>query len=113
MNCSCFDFLQLVRFLPDIDDLTHANVSSLEQANSLFSAWLSVHVGALGSRMKRIFTHHIAIRLHSCGVPIPVEAFRCNSILLSRVFVGPEHLQPATRIWLVSGDKMKFFRVHT
>lgn len=111
MNCARFHFLELVRFFTDIDYLIDSNMPSLQQPHSLFSARFSLNVGGLRSRMERIFIQDVTVRFHSRGVAISVKALRRNSVFLPRVLVNPGHFEPATEVWIISRDQMKFFGI--
>src|SRR5437879_37652 len=88
MNRARFYFFQPVRFLADIDDLTHSNVPSLQQAYSLPSTWLSLGIGTLRPRMEGVFTQDIAVYLDACDAPTSMETLSHNPEMLSGVLAS-------------------------
>jgi hypothetical protein len=76
MNDPRFDFFKLVRFFTDINDLTHSNVPSLQETDSLSSAWLPFAISALRSRMECILAQNVAVSLYACNAPASVETLR-------------------------------------
>jgi hypothetical protein len=86
-----FDFLEPIRFFPDIDDSFDPDMSSLKQPKSLLAAGFSLRIRTLRAKMEFVLAQNFR-----SGSMSEIAMFRQLTSVLMRGLLTQERLQRET-----------------